>query len=223
LHGGYQVGAWTIDCLPSILVCTLLLQQYRLNGVVEPRVGDVALDIGAYKGETALWLAEKIGSLGKVFAFEPNAKNRLVLESNVRRNGSPSMASIRVMPCGVSSTSGMRSFFGMAAGSSVINDTGETRIEVASIDDTVRDERIERVDFIKMDIEGGEVDALAGARETISRFGPKLAICVYHKPRDLPDIVQSIWKDRQDYKFYLSHSSPELQETVLFAKVGKGN
>jgi hypothetical protein len=74
---------------------------------------------------------------------------------------------------------------------------------------------LERVDFIKMDIEGGEYDALEGGRETIQRFHPKLAICVYHAratalnfltiedenifriPRLLHDICP-------DYTFYLA-------------------
>ena len=87
------------------------------------------------------------------------------------------------------------------------------------IDDVVSHEDLDRVDFIKMDIEGGEVEALKGAQATIKAFAPRLAICVYHKPRDLPDIVALIRETRPDYEFCLSHKSPGLGDTVVFARV----
>jgi len=222
-HGSYRVSTWTVDCLRTILVDTFLLEQYRLADVVEPEHGETALDVGAYKGETALWLAEAVGPSGKVFAFEPIAANRVALQSNVQRNMAPSMASIHVMACGVGATTGIQSFFGTAGGSSTIDAAGETQIQVTTIDDAVQSERMERVDFIKMDIEGGEVDALTGAQATLRDLAPKLAICVYHKPHDLPDIVNVIHQARPDYQIYLQHKSPELRETVLFASVVPSN
>jgi hypothetical protein len=90
-------------------------------------------------------------------------------------------------------------------------------VAVTTIDALTDEQRLERVDFIKMDIEGGEVDALRGAQETLRKFAPRLAISVYHRPRDLPDIVATVRQARPDYRLYLSHKSPGLGDTILFA------
>jgi Trk K+ transport system NAD-binding subunit len=72
---------------------------------------------------------------------------------------------------------------------------------------------LEKVDFIKMDIEGAEVDALIGAEETISQFKPKLAICTYHRPTDPIEIRRILLKYNPNYKF----KEIERGEKVLFA------
>ena len=58
-------------------------------------------------------------------------------------------------------------------------------IEVVPLDDLVRELKLERVDFIKMDIEGAERHALAGARETLRSFRPRLMLDSYHRPDDM--------------------------------------
>jgi hypothetical protein len=53
-----------------------------------------------------------------------------------------------------------------------------------------------RVDYIKMDIEGAEQKALAGARATLAEYHPRLSIAAYHVPTDavrIPEIVRSAW------------------------------
>ena len=90
---------------------------------------------------------------------------------------------------------------------------------MTTIDLAVEQLHLDRVDFIKMDIEGGEVEALHGAEATLKKFGPTLAICVYHRPHDLPDIAAIMRQARPDYSLYLSHKSPNWNETVLFARV----
>jgi FkbM family methyltransferase len=65
-------------------------------------------------------------------------------------------------------------------------------VPLTTIDKLVRDLRLDRVDFIKMDIEGAEQRALAGARDTLARYRPRLAIAGYHRPDDperLPALV----------------------------------
>lgn len=97
--------------------------------------------------------------------------------------------------------------------SSRIDNNGELCIEVDRLDDVVKDE----VTFIKMDIEGAEIRALMGAKETIVRNKPKLAICVYHKPEDIVEIPKLILSFRDDYIFGFWHYSYADNETVLFA------
>ena len=96
---------------------------------------------------------------------------------------------------------------------SKISDNGKLQIAVDSIDNVVKD----KVSFIKMDIEGSELEALKGAKNTILKYKPKLAVCVYHKKEDLITIPQYILSLNQNYKLYLRHYGENSCDTVLYA------
>lgn len=71
--------------------------------------------------------------------------------------------------------------------------------------------------FIKMDIEGAEQNALAGAEKTIRRNRPKLAICIYHSDEDMLDIPERVLALNMGYKLYVRHHFGTICETVLYA------
>lgn len=71
--------------------------------------------------------------------------------------------------------------------------------------------------FIKMDIEGAELAALKGAKNTIKMYKPKLAICVYHNPLDIIEIPKLIKEIEPSYKLYLRHYSKFYSDTILYA------
>lgn len=217
--GGFAVGNWIIDSDMGVIVDSVLLEQYRLPGIVEPGPGWIAFDVGAYKGETAVWLAGKAGASGAIYAFEPDPTIAAILGANVERNRSAGQSRISVLPYGVGVTSGKQHFSAVAGGGSHMDAAGGITIDMTTIDQVVEDLHLDRVDLIKMDIEGGEVDALRGAERTLRRLAPRLAVCVYHRPHDLPDIVALVRHARPDYSLYLSHRSPNWNETVLFACV----
>jgi FkbM family methyltransferase len=74
--------------------------------------------------------------------------------------------------------------------------------------------------FLKMDIEGAELDGLAGARRTISRFHPKLAICMYHETRHLVEVPSYVLDNHPEYRVFMRHHAPgSLWETVCYATV----
>ena len=93
--------------------------------------------------------------------------------------------------------------------------TGRT-IETITIDTFSNHRNLEKVDFIKMDIEGSEIPALIGATHTIKQHKPKLAISAYHKWDDLLLIPQLIHNIREDYKYYLDCTTGFGGEAVLF-------
>jgi len=95
---------------------------------------------------------------------------------------------------------------------------GAAEVRTVSIDDVVRDRNLPRVDFIKMDIENAQLSALKGALNTLNRFKPKLAICVYHKPNDWIEIPLFINSLNLSYKMWLDHFSIYPEETVLFCR-----
>jgi len=71
--------------------------------------------------------------------------------------------------------------------------------------------------FIKMDIEGAELNALKGAKKTIIANTPKLAISIYHQLNDLWEIPIYIKQLVPEYKLYVRHHSKTIAETVLYA------
>jgi hypothetical protein len=75
----------------------------------------------------------------------------------------------------------------------------------------------DKITFIKMDIEGAEYNAILGAHNTITKYRPKLAISIYHKPEDIWEIPSLILKMNPEYKLYLGHYSIAAAETVLYA------
>ena len=93
----------------------------------------------------------------------------------------------------------------------------KNKILTLSIDDLVCNENIEKVDFIKMDIEGAESKALKGATKTIKKYKPKLAISAYHKHDDLYRLPKQILSLRSDYKFYLDYYTIIGDEIILYA------
>jgi hypothetical protein len=70
------------------------------------------------------------------------------------------------------------------------------KVPLTTIDKLVAELKLDRVDFIKMDIEGAEVEAVRGGRATIARFRPRMALSVYHEPDDpveVPKAVRDAW------------------------------
>jgi len=80
----------------------------------------------------------------------------------------------------------------------------------------------ERIDLIKLDIEGSELGALRGAEKSLRRWRPKLAISLYHRPEDFFAIP--LWLKSLDcgYRFYLDHYSIHHEETVLYGTSDAG-
>lgn len=71
--------------------------------------------------------------------------------------------------------------------------------------------------YIKMDIEGAEAEALLGAKESIEKNKPKLAICLYHKPDDIFKLPLLVHKINPLYKMYIRHYSNYHTDTLLYA------
>jgi hypothetical protein len=97
----------------------------------------------------------------------------------------------------------------------------DQEVQTVSIDDFVQKNNIDKIDFIKMDIEGAELNALRGAIKTLNKFRPKLAISVYHDLNHFWGIPQFILSLGLNYKFYLGHFTIHNEETILFATPDK--
>lgn len=90
-------------------------------------------------------------------------------------------------------------------------------IEVVTIDKFKKDNNIHKIDFIKMDIEGAELNALKGAEKTIIADRPQLAISIYHSTLEMFLIPLYLKSICQDYVFHIGHYSLGIGETVFYA------
>jgi hypothetical protein len=88
---------------------------------------------------------------------------------------------------------------------------------VTSIDATVKELGLDRVDVIKLDVEGAELEALKGARNTIKQYKPKLQISIYHKLEDIWTLPQYIKSLDSSYEMYVGHHAMDPHESILYA------
>ena len=167
------------------------------------RPGDVVLDCGANVGVFTTE-ALKAGSR-LVVAIEPAPENLECL----RRNFAAETAAGKVIiyPKGVWDKDDMLTLnvdpHNTAADSFVIHREGAvavTQVPLTTIDKLVAELKLDRVDFIKMDIEGAEPKALTGARDTLTRFKPRMSISAYHQPDHPVAIPAAIRSVRTDYR-----------------------
>lgn len=204
------------DTFPSYdldLVETFVLEGYAYDNLYKAASGWTVFDCGAYTGNTSLYFSRLVGESGRVFAFEPSCGTYEQLVTNIQNSG---IKNIATAPFAVCNHNGTITFsVGNGAGARIANTGLETR--AITLDSFATSENLDKVDMIKMDIEGAELDALKGAERIIRRDTPLLAICVYHKKDDFINIPDFISKLDLGYKLYLKHNSTTFNETVLFA------
>ncbi|MHA6494564.1 FkbM family methyltransferase [Pseudomonas borbori] len=152
------------------------------------KAGDVIIDGGAFIGDTAVLFNEKAGGNCEVHAFELLDENLLLMEHNVRSNGIADKVFINKLA--LADTSGVEISIALTKlqASMSLMYPGEVKVNTITLDDYVKERGLDRIDFIKFDIEGAEIPALEGARETIERFRPRMALCLYHKWDDVVTI-----------------------------------
>jgi FkbM family methyltransferase len=165
--------------------------------------GDIVLDCGASDGDFTREALQAGAKLVVSIEISPAAVECL------RRNLAEPVAQGRaiIYPKGVWDSDGSLTLnvsdSNFAANSVVLHPEGshhDVEVSLTTIDKIVSELGLPRVDFIKMDIEGAEVKALAGARDTITRFKPRLSIATEHKPDDEVTIPKAVRNLRADYQ-----------------------
>ena len=173
------------------------------------------MDCGAYTGDNILdFVNFTQGIFKSYYAFELSARNYLELQKNVSENWKRYEDKFVLENKGVSDSTGVIRYEEHDEGSKM-EVQGTQDGEIVALDDYFVSG--EKVTFIKMDIEGAEMQALQGAYETISENLPKLAICIYHKPQDLWEIPLFIKKNWKQYDIFIRHHTDLLNETVCYA------
>lgn len=186
--------------------------EYYGSGVFSLGEKEVLVDAGAFDGDSALGFIRAVhGSFDKIYAFEIDGNNFRKLQDRL----TDWKDRLVLFQKGVWKESGILKFGGENYGSSVKED-GSNTAEMISIDEAVNGER---VTLIKMDVEGSELPALEGARNTIRTWRPKLAVSAYHYLNDLWDVPLKIRELCPDYQIYLRHHAPTVWDTDCYAVI----
>ena len=221
-NGTYWIPAGSRYVLPF----NLAEQKRKIYGSGEngPHAGDITLDCGANVGVT---VHEELAAGAKtVVAIEPAPENLECLRRNYAKEivtgqviivakgvwDKEDFLTLRVDPKN------------SAADSFVLQREGAVdleRVPLTTIDKLVADLKLSRVDYIKLDIEGAEPKALAGAKETLAKYKPRISVASYHQPdhpRSIPEIVRAA---RPDYRMQCgpcAETEHSIRPDVLYFK-----
>lgn len=153
------------------------ISNFSLKGYIrhyDIKKGDIIVDAGAYPGEFCIYASKKVCETGKVICFEPNQNNFNVMLRLTRNRKNIILINKGLWKEDINLK--MRKLGGQAT----VSNFGDDDIKVAALDTELNRLRINSVDFIKMDIEGAEIEALYGMENTLKTNNTNLAIASYH-------------------------------------------
>ena len=206
---------------PVNVTMSAMLQEniydYGGKGWIGIEPGDHVVDGGAWLGDSTLNFAIQATPKGKVWAFEPDANKCRQLIDNLEIVGMHDI--VDVVQSGLWSTNSTLSFSvseDYHGAGSFISESGGKQITVSSLDQFLKQQNT-KVDFIKLDIEGSELEAMKGAEQTIREQQPKLAICLYHKMQDPYEIPLYLKSLNANYRIHFKHRGVVPTDAILFA------
>jgi FkbM family methyltransferase len=171
------------------------------------------VDCGAYNGDTFEELSN-IRKIDSAYLFEPDPINFKKLVAKVSNLGHKALC----LPLAVSNKYEMLSFSGEVGESGTFANEGLLTVSTVSIDELFQ---FHKINFLKFDVEGGELAAIIGAESIIKNQLPVLAISLYHKPADLWQIPLLIHKLSTNYKLFIRQHWYNSFDSVLYAVPNK--
>lgn len=165
-----------------------IVKEIFLENVYEKfynlKPNDVVVDVGANIGAFAIKAALEVAPSGHVFAVEPASSNFHLLERNIRRNSLEESCTAMHCAFGNSASTGKLHIYTRGASNSLVNRPESERllkslrtedVQIDTLDDVLF-HKLTRLDFLKIDVEGFELEVLKGAENTLSKFHPKIAL-----------------------------------------------
>jgi FkbM family methyltransferase len=167
--------------------CGMLLEAGMMGGYNKHsplKRGDVVVDAGAYHGIYAILSSRAVGNDGRIYCFEPDQKNAKVLEGNLERNG---IENVELVKKGLWREDGAIPFLqrNSATSQAAFGTEGSparcaSTVGVVSLPSFFEKEGLKRLDFVKMDIEGAEIEAVEGCAGFLERHPASFGIASYH-------------------------------------------
>ncbi len=168
------------------------------------------VDAGAFDGDT-LVESVKHFKTASVTAFEPDPANLEKLRKHVAALDLP----LWVLPLGVSDRSGMVSFeAGQGGASSTVFGEGSMTIALAKLDDVLPTQKI---DFLKIDVEGADLDVVHGAKGILERSQPVIAMAAYHAPEHLHQVPELLHQVLPKHRILLRSHASNTFDTICYA------
>ena len=179
-------------------------EQYFEEELI-PKIKDVVfVDGGGYVGDSLPSIIKYFPDFKKIYCIEPN-----VLHLGIAKRNFEQYKNIEFINCGLG-----KEKISLPKDEKIQNNCAHDyqANSINTLDNLIH----EKVDFIKMDIEGAEQDAIEGAQNIIKKYTPILAICIYHKAEDWYKIPQKVLNINNNYKVYLRHYMEGIFETVMY-------
>lgn len=217
----YSVLNYRLTCDPSYYyeIERPYSALYFRSGLLSFGKSEKMVDCGASAGEAFMGLAEATdGDFAHSWLVEPDRFNIHKLQDLRRRYaGTPLASKISIHGCGVGEAPCRVAFkheggYGSSIHTADVACSEEDMIDVRPIDEIVDD----APSFIKMDVEGAELSALKGARQSLKNHAPKLAISAYHRTSDLLEITDYVIQQQPGYKIGLRHHGHFRWDTCLY-------
>lgn len=189
--------------------------QYFDFDIVKCNEDEVFVDIGGYIGDTLVNYSKAFGNscYKRIYCYEIVPVNIEHIEKNVQLFN---LDNVIIRKKGASNRNGtMYLSSNVLSSISQLSESGTFAVPIVKIDDDIE----ENITFIKMDIEGGEEEALLGCIEKIKKNHPKLALSVYHNHKDIWRLPRIIYEADPSYNFYMRYygSSVLPTEYILYA------
>ncbi|MBQ3544725.1 MAG: FkbM family methyltransferase [Lachnospiraceae bacterium] len=187
-------------------------KQY-FDDFMEPKKEAIMIDGGCFRCDSLerfiKWNEEK--GYEQIISFEPDKNNFEICKNIILKK---QWKNVELIHAGLSEKESICNFIESGESASRISEEGESQIRLVSIDQCVGERN---VSFIKLDVEGFELETLRGAKKCIQRDHPRMAISLYHKKEDIIEIPKYILELSEDYHFYLRIYSNAYLEIVLYA------
>lgn len=186
---------------------------------LKPQNGEFFLDVGAHVGKYALQVAKIVGEDGAVVAIESDSENYAILKRNIKANRVRNVVAVNMAAWHCDTT--LRFFlFRSSLGKSVKIDfgLGSTEVEARALDNVLREMNVDRVDWIKINVEGAELETLKGLENTLKNFHPNV---IAEVGDDCAEEVAAFMSEMgyvmrkipeahgQDFSYYIASHLPE--------------
>jgi FkbM family methyltransferase len=175
---------------------------------------EVFVDCGAFDGDTVRrFFTHRPDFEGAIHAFEPDPKNFAKLSAYRDALPEPQRARVQVHPYATAAKRETVKFSGTGTEAASVG-IGEMEVEAAPLDEILAGTK---PTYLKMDVEGSELDAVVGARNILQQHAPALALCVYHRQNHLWRVPLQVREYSDQYRFYLRPHLLEVWDLVMYA------
>ncbi len=196
---------------------TFLIEQYKYAPHVTIEEGDVVFDCGGCFGETSVWACQEGAAAS--YCFEPSPEHEKHILRNISRHSLE--GKMHHVPFALGKEKGTAHFHQVKdnPGASTVGAPSKTSIavDVTNLDAWCAEHDV-KPDFIKMDIEGAELDTIRGAERIFREYKPRFAICLYHRLTDMWTIPHLLKSLCPEYSFWCKKNA-HVDEFVLYGKV----